>query len=372
MKKTLLATTALAFVAAHASAVDVELYGQVNKGLFAFKDGLDTNTVVADNSMSSTRFGFKGAKALDNGLTASVLFENEMASNPSNGFTQGSANGNSGTSTVPASNSPSLTERQARVGLSGDIAGITVGGLYLGQQSTAIDGVLAQDLAGAQDVMTADYGKIGGGVNFRGTTAAHTSTGITVASLLPTFATSRADSVRYDSPIFNGFQARASVAQGGDTEGSVFYDGKAGAFAVKGAAGVRLVNSNTTTASNETKALYGASVSVKHESGIAGTVAYGSSAMDHKSSTAKEAEALYAKVGYAWDAFEVAADYGTNDHFRSSTTSKDELKAMGLAGQYNLGNGVSVAGLYRNFDAKITGTNTESVDLYGVNMRVKF
>lgn len=368
MKKTLLATTALAFVAAHASAVDVELYGQVNKGLFAYSDGLGTNTAVLDNSLSSTRFGLKGAQALDNGLTASVLFENEMASNPSSGFTQGSNAGSTGTSTVPASKTPALAERQARVGLSGNF-----GGVYLGQQSTALDGALTQDLAGAQDVMSADFAKIGGALAFRDS---HNDnlTAITVANLAPFSATNRADSVRYDSPIYKGFQARASVAQGGNTEGAVFYDGKYGDFSLKGAAGVRLVNDLTTAThgASTVDQVYQASVSAAHKSGVAATLAYTGADLHNKAAGADAPAAWYGKVGYAWDAYEVAADYGVSDNFRSATAADDQLKAIGVGAQYNMGNGVSVAGLYRNYDAKVSGNSLETVDLYGVNMRVKF
>jgi len=354
MKKTLLATTALAFVAAHASAVDVELYGQVNKGLFAYDDGANTDVVVVDNDLSSTRFGFKGAQALDNGLTASVLFEGEMQSNPSNAFVQGSSVGSS----TPASTSPSFDERQARVGLSGNF-----GGLYIGQQSTAMDGVLTQDLAGAGDVMNADFKKIGGGLELN--VARDTINDLGMSS-----ATNRDDSVRYDSPIFAGFQARGSVAQGGDSEVAGFYDGAYGDFKVKGAAGVRFNNTNRsaglgTVADTE----YQASVSVGHSSGLAATVAYDRASL-RDGVAGSDPEGWYAKVGYAWDAFEVAADYGHSEHFNAG--NGDELKAYGLAAQYNLGNGVSVAGLYRNFDADVASGTTDNIDLYGVNLRVKF
>ncbi len=359
MKKTLLATSALAFIAAQASAVDVELYGQVNKGLFGYSDGRDSNVVVIDNALSSTRFGLKGAQSLDNGLTASVLFEGEMASNPSNDFTQASVAGSTGTATTPANTSASFNERQARVGLSGSF-----GGVYLGQQSTAIDGVLTQDLVGAQDVMTADYARIGGGLRLRNTSGGLSS--VTINSLTSGIAQSRTDSVRYDSPIFAGFQARASIAQGGDTEGAVFYDGAAGDFKLKGAAGVRFNNDSTTAASTADRE-YAASVSAAHTSGLGATLGY-----TMQDVSTRDAEGWYTKVGYAWDAFEVAADYGVNDHFGNALPSENGLKAYGLGGQYNMGNGVSVAGLYRQYDSNVTGTSGQNIDLYGVNMRVKF
>lgn len=367
MKKTLLATTAFALIAAHASAVDVELYGQVNKSILGFDDGANTDVVVTDNAMSSTRFGFKGAQALDNGLTASVLFEGEMASNPSNGFTQASASGSTGTATTPASSAPSFAERQARVGLSGNF-----GGVYLGQQSTAIDGALTQDLAGAQDVLSADYARIGGATQFH--TSAGALSGINANGMTTTIGQNRDDSLRYDSPIFYGVQGRASVAQGGDSELAAFYDGAYGDFKIKGAAGVQFTNSNTTplTATNSVDKQYTASMSVAHTSGLAATVAYAAQSLDHKTAGADEGQSWYGKVGYSWDAYEVAADYGVSEHFRSHTANDDQLKAFGLGAQYNLGNGVSVAGIYRNFDTDITATNLDSIDLYGVNMRVKF
>jgi predicted porin len=375
MKKILLATTAIAFVAAAqgASAVDVELYGQVNKGVFAFDDGQNTDFVVVDNDLSSTRFGFKGAQALDNGLTASVLFEGEMTSNPSDEFSQNTTTGQSST---PTSNSPAFAERQARVGLSGDF-----GGLYIGQQSTAIDGALTQDLAGARDVMSADLKKIGGGALMRrsnGTVADlnGTATGNgTVGGFLTNLGTNRDDSVRYDSPIFAGFQARASVAQGGSSDAAVYYDGAIADFKVKGAVGIYLDNDSvggTTSTANRIDSQYIASGSVAHSSGLAGTVAYTTATREKETATAEEPSSWYAKVGYAWDAFEVAADYGTAEHYQNATANNSELTSMGLGAQYNLGNGVSVAGLYRNFDADVTGVSTDAVDLYGVNMRVKF
>lgn len=361
MKKTLLATTALAFVAAHASAVDVEMYGQVNKGLFGYNDGHDTNVVVIDNALSSTRFGVKGAQTLDNGLTASVLFEGEMASNASDSFVQNSTNGSTGTQTTPTNSSASFSERQARVGLSGNF-----GGVYLGQQSTAIDGVLTQDLAGAQDVMSADYAQIGGGLRLRATNDTFVGgTTDTVSSLTSSVAQSRDDSIRYDSPIFNGFQARASVAQGGDSEGAVFYDGAMAGLKVKGAAGMRFNNDETTT-STAGDMEYVASVSAAHDSGLAGTLAYTLA----EQNSGSDADAWYAKVGYTMGAYEFAADYGKSSDFGALTDS--ELDAYGLGAQYNMGHGVSVAGLYRKYEADASGVSASDIDLYGVNMRVKF
>ncbi|MCP5404759.1 MAG: porin [Pseudomonadaceae bacterium] len=365
MKKTLLTASAATLLAAQGFAVEVDLYGQVNKMLLGYDDGQTTDVVVADNDLSSTRFGLKGKQKLDNGLTASVLFEAEMQSNPSDTFSQNFATPQT-QSLTPASTTPvNFAERQANVGLSGDF-----GGVYLGQLSTAIDGVLTQDLTGVKDVMGANYRKIGGGLNFR--TTAGANSGITVRSMAETFDAVRADAIRYDSPIFNGFQGKLAVAQGGDLDGSVNYNGTAGDFKLKGAAGVHFNNDNTSVAANAISARYQASVSAKHTSGVAGTLAYSTASLQNKAIGANDPTNWYAKVGYAWDAYEVAADYGRASHFRSVAAGDDTLTSYGLGGQWNLTDGVSAAAFFRNYDAEITGTATDSINLYGVNMRVKF
>ncbi len=378
MKKTLLATSALALIAATAGAVDVEMYGQVNKAVLGYNDGRDTDVVIVDNEFSTTRMGLKGAQALDNGLTASALFEFEASDNNSQQFVQGSAAGNTGTQTTPTNSNATFNQRQARVGVSGNF-----GGVYVGKQSVATDGVLGADLAGAQDVLGQDVSSIGGGLRFRTTAAGNPffgGVGNTVTAMTTGFADERANSIRYDSPIFAGIQGRASIQQGGDMDLSAFYDGAMGDFKVAGAAGVQFNNDavggvvGTGAGAPQNNALeseYGASVSVAHATGLAATVAYSTQTLDNKTAGANEGETLYGKVGYAWDAFEVAGDYSTSENYRSRT-GNDELTAFGLAGQYNLGHGVSVAGLYRNFEAEVTGANLESIDLYGVNMRVKF
>jgi predicted porin len=382
MNKTLLATSALVLVAATASAVDVEMYGQVNKGLFGYNDGQDTNVAIVDNAYSSTRMGVKGAQALDNGLTASVLFEGELVDNGSASYTQSAAANTGNAQTVGSNGSAgTFTSRQARVGLSGNF-----GGVYLGQQSVATDGVLAADLAGAQDVLGQDFAEIGGGLKFRNKTthaflAGNTSVNdLTNNNSSYTFGDERANSLRYDSPIYAGFQGRASVQQGGDLDLAAFYDGAVAGFKVAAAAGTQYNNDSTQTASTVAiESITGASVSVAHESGLAATVAYQTESLSNKPSTGDEADSLYGKVGYSWDAFEVAADYGTSENFGTTNASKTDkyrsLDAMGLAAQYNLGSGVSVAGLYRTFSAE-TGATTkiksDAIDLYGVNLRVKF
>lgn len=368
MKK-LLATTAIiaaaGFVAFDAAAVDVELYGQVNKGVMFFDDGQNTEFNVVDNDRASTRFGMKGEQALDNGLTASVLFEVEMQSNASDVLTQ-----NSGitVSATPTSAGGTFAERHARVGLAGDF-----GAVFVGQTSTATDGVAEQDLAGASDVMNSDIEDIGGGLFFR--TSAGALTTVSINNATNNFdGNGRADVLRYDSPMFNGFQVRTSVAQGGDMDLGLFYKGKMDALDVKAALGYVANNdSASSTGLLQVEDQLSGSISVKHDNGVAATFAYGQQDLKNKATGQDDPSYYYVKLGYAWDAFEVAADYSKNSDINTAVAAgSPEVTHFGLGAQYNLGNGVSTSAYYKTFDYDVTGTNTDEINLYGVNLRVKF
>lgn len=398
-KRILLATSALiAGFASTASAVDVEMYGQANKGVLVYDDGRDTETNFVDNSRSSSRFGFRGSQALDNGLTASVLIEQELESNASDAVTQGigfvdtnnngvqNADENSIQSTA-AGGAASLRERHTRVGLAGDW-----GAVFLGHTSTATDGITEIDLAGADDVIGSNVEDIGGGLSFRRANGAFINRGaMTVGSAFDNMDgiagdnSDRTETIRYDSPIFHGFQGRIAAAQGGTVDGAILYNGKIDAFQI--AAGAGYVRKND-AASNQLvyESQYSGVLSVKHDSGLGVTAAYGAQEFENPGqNVTDEPQFWYAKAGYSWDAFEVAADYAMYERAgRSVSTaagftggdalvSRDlETTAYGVGGQYNMGHGVSVAAFYRNIEADVTGLNVEDINLYGMNLRVKF
>lgn len=362
MKKAFL-TTALVAAAGMANAVDVELYGQVNKMLLAVDDGENTDISVADTDFSSTRIGFKGAETLDNGLTVSVLLETELQDNPSDQLTQNTGAGNSSTPTN--SNSPaSFSTRHARVGVAGDF-----GAVFLGRQSEAADGSSEQDLAGVRNLMYSDVNELLGQYRFRD------NTGALQTERVDTFATNmdggRNNALRYDSPVFNGFQGRISTSQGGDNQVGVFYKGKMDAFQIAAAFGYLMNNDADGTNTNRVESTMSGSVSVKHDSGLAGAFAYGQQELEQAAANVDDPSFYYVKGGYAWDMFEVAVDYYKSEDTEIDAT-KDEMTSVGLGAQMNLAKGVSVGATYRNYDADKTGSNFEEIDTYGVNMRVKF
>lgn len=349
-------------------ALDTTMYGQVNKNLLAYDDGQSTDYTITDNDLSSTRLGLKGEQKLDNGLTASFMLEMEMQSNPSNLLTQNNASGNSSVP-LPTNNSGvtngavGFDERISSVGLSGNF-----GGVVLGQIATATDSILTRDLSGVQNLMTADYRKIGGGLNLR--TSTGNLSGVSINSLTSDINIKRSHAIRYDSPKLMGLQAKASIAQGGDTEAALLYEHTFGALQFDGATAIEFNNDTSTASTNAPSQRLVASGSVRHSSGLAATMAY--SADNTRNSGPHTPEEWYAKLGYAWGPYELAADYGYAGHYGNTTLPENNLTTLGVGGQLNMGNGVSVAALYRNFSASRTGTNLQNIDLLAANLRVKF
>jgi len=349
----------------------VKLYGQVNKALVGFDDGVNTDFAIVDNDNSSTRFGLKGEQKLDNGLTASVLIEAEMQSNPSNLMTQNATAGQSATplsgSNAGTGTTANVEERHASVGLAGHY-----GGVVLGKTSTATDGIFTKDKAGVTDIMTSDVFRIGGGLNFRD--GANALSGATLGNMTFNGAVDRANAIRYDSPKINGFSAKASTSQGGDVDASAQFENKFAGFDLIAAGGVKLNNDDTSTAANVAQRRYMAAISAKHDTGFAGTFAYTTDDLGQKTAGSHDPEQWYAKVSYGWDAYEVAADYGQASHYGATgaTLATSKLTTYGLGAQYNMGNGVSLAGMYRNYDADRSATSLQDIDMFVANMRVKF
>src|SRR5262245_65712058 len=55
--------------------VSLQVYGQVNKALLVFDDGVDSDAFIVDNDASGSRFGFTGKATIKPGWTAGFLME---------------------------------------------------------------------------------------------------------------------------------------------------------------------------------------------------------------------------------------------------------------------------------------------------------
>ena len=378
MKKSILFATsaiiAAGAVATSAQAIEVELYGQVNKAVVGANienDGLATDLSIVDNDISSTRFGLRGNQQLDNGLTASVLLEGEFEDNPSDSAILADAQGGA-SNDVAGSN---WLTRHARVGLGGQW-----GALFVGRTSTASDGVAEIDLSAAQDVSTSAADRIGGGVTINGQALANYADNIDGMGFTNGNDQHNADRrnvVRFDTPIVNGVQGRIAYAQGQDIDLAVLYNNTFGGFEVAGGASYVSYGQRPTVASSSglPDNAYAVTGSVKHDSGFSGTVSYGRRNIEQKAFPREDPTALYVKAGYQYDNTGFAIDYTSNSDAMTTAAAaptNSELEAWGAYVQRDLGHGVSTSAFFKRIGTDLNGVENPDLDVFGVNMRVKF
>jgi hypothetical protein len=180
--------------------VSLQVYGQVNKGLLIWDDGVQSDAFIVDNSNSSSRFGLIGKAKIKPGWTAGYNMEFEVVDAASNSITQGKDGDD------PTTVEGTLSMRQNYLYVESE----TLGRLSIGHQSTAADGgtevVLGNSLRNS-DIHAGNGLKVRFGGGF-GTDAAGNT--VTLGSLASNLDAGRDDLIRYDSPSIYGFILSAS------------------------------------------------------------------------------------------------------------------------------------------------------------------
>lgn len=203
MKKTLIALAVLAASGATMAQSTVTLYGVADVWFGQTETGVGAaqlkQTVVNTNGMNSSRWGLKGSEDLGQGLSA--VFQLESGFNIDTGA---------------QSDSASLFNRQAFVGLSGGFGSVTAG-----RQYTA-------------------YDALRGATNNTYDTASFTTTGAVWGSGIADYASRVNNSVAYTSPVFGGFSG-AFVAGLGENKTATVDANQNLSLHVKYAAGPILV-----------------------------------------------------------------------------------------------------------------------------------
>jgi predicted porin len=373
MNKTFLSLTALSLaVAMPVFAVDAKLYGSVDKAFVTTDDGRNTDSSVVDNHNNPTRFGLTGEQKLDNGLTASLLLEAGVNSNDSTALIQ---NDTAGQSTSPLNTgTASFNERYARIGLASD----KWGALFLGRQNVANDDSFGHDLAAVGELMgPTAFAVFGSGLVFRPDNAALSSLTLAGTALTPAAmalgndgSTVFGQGIRYNTPTFYDLNGSVSFEQNGNLELAARGTHKFGLLTLDGGLGYAFVNQSA-TAANNIDGTFAGTLSGKLDNGLAGTLGYTRASIGSKGAGIENPDGYYAKLGYNWSDYGVAADYGKfNNPIASATGNK--MDAWGLGADYDMGHGVVLGGLYRNYSADVTGTDLKSIGVYVANLQVAF
>lgn len=183
--------------------VSLQVYGQVNKALLVWDDGVDSDVFVVDNDFSGSRLGFTGKGAIKPGWTAGYLIEFDYQDAASDVVTN-----------IFDPDDPDVLDGDEIVAPNGDdpadqivirynnlwIESERLGRITLGQGSTAADGANEVVLGNALRNSDLSYGN-----SFIIRTGDGGFSEFSLAELASNLDTGRDDLVRYDSPSFYGF-----------------------------------------------------------------------------------------------------------------------------------------------------------------------
>ena len=188
--------------------VSLTVYGQVNEAILFWDDGEESNAYVVDNNTSRTRFGFRGEAAINGDLSAGYLLEIGVRFAGSNNRSQLSSAAGGDSNTLDIRHSAWYLQSK------------TFGTVWLGETSTATDGITEINLANTAVVAGNDVGNWIGGFIHRLPNGNLAATG-DFADSLGWGATrsqwnwnvgegDRKNVVKYVTPTFAGFSVSAA------------------------------------------------------------------------------------------------------------------------------------------------------------------
>ncbi len=335
--------------------VAVKLYGHINRGALFSDDGDETNLYNVDNANAQSRFGIRGIVNISENFAVGSHIELGLNSNLSSAVDQNNKNTDF-----------DLTDRIIEMFLDDD----RYGRLSIGQGHTATDGSSEVDLSGTMMVGYSEVSLIAGGQFFFDKNAQVLS-GTRVRNVFNNFdGLGREDRVRYDTPIFHGFQLSGSINNDDGGDAAIRYSGKFGETLFAAAAAWASPDDQIPDVDNQ----YNGSAAVLFDMGLNFAVAGGYRDLDGARS-GNDATFAYGKVGYRRKFFSpgdtaFAVDFG---RFNDIAQNDDEADTIGVqlvqhiepwASEWYLG--------YRHYDLDRDNENFDNINVVMSGVRTKF
>ena len=292
-----------AFAQSSDSKVDMNISGEIHRGVMYYDDGDNPDFRHVDNDNDPTLFRFAGVTTQPiAGWFLGGLSEFEFADNTSAKVTQADD---------PSTDTDSFKIRKAELFFSSPKYGV----LSFGRGNTASENTSESDISGTFSASHASVQKVGGGLFF-----ANQAGGLSVVQINQVFNTldglDRQARIRYDTPNFAGLVLSVSSSDHDQHDLAIRYQEDLKGFKVKAPASYTNTASNATLVDNQISG----SVSVLLDSGINLTLSSG--IQNTKGADAgRDPSFIYGKLGYqtqlndlGFTAFSV--DYGQYDEMR--------------------------------------------------------
>ncbi|WP_297975898.1 porin [uncultured Amaricoccus sp.] len=354
--------------------------GQINRALNVVNDGISTDLYQVDNENASSRFRFLGETSPYNDTQALTLFEFEWPANGSIDVSQLSQSFNI---------NDELNLRLLEVGFSNN----NWGSFFIGQGWMASDGTNEIDISGITTPAWASepyafYGmlvtdsdspfdyvlKPGVDPSVDGFDPENASNFVSIGNLMdPLDGLSRLVRVRYNSPVFAGFQLSASAATEDRYDVALRYAGETSWMRV--AAGVAW----WTDASDDGFDGWSGSASMlltgeNWYNGLSFTAAAAEKDFDQPSN-GQNPSSWFGKVAYAWNPWEigrtaVALTYGKYDNYISDDDSS-ALYGIGFSQNLDPFGTELYAAIYQT-NPEIADTDVNDMTLFQLGAMVRF
>lgn len=272
--------------------VSLQVYGQVNKALLIFDDGVDSDAFVVDNDASGSRIGFTGSAKFKPGWSAGYLMELDIQDSASDKVTQDNDEGIEN----------EIAIRYNYVYIESE----TLGRISLGQASTAADGV--NEVVLGNSLRNSDL--------HHGSSLEIQGLGLQLKEIAANLDGGRDDLIRYDSPSIYGFIVSASWGDDDYADIALRFKKEWNSIRVAAAVAYQWDSSNDSSPLDDFETLSG-SVSVMHvPTGIYGAFAAGSREVENE--LREDATFWYAQLGIEkkflpYGSTTIYAEYGEYD-----------------------------------------------------------
>jgi len=348
--------------------VKVRITGQINRAVLFYDDDFNDGIKHVDNDYSSTRFRWHADAKVNNDIKIGGLMEIQAENNSTFDTNLQDTEG--------SGDAASLSDRYLEFWVDHTKFGrVYIGKGDPGSNNSSLNNAHASGVIAA----TASHSLAAGGIAFKtsgNNCSISGTTCVNVKSAISDFdGLTRQNRIRYDTPVFAGFQARASHTDGGAWDASLWYNGKVFDTKIKGAVAYA-ESSNQSTAGINGDQVNG-SLSLQHSSGLGVSFAAGYRNLDTRGSGADQHDPVMVFFGANYDRkfseLGVTSFTGSYQQVNSLAASGDTAKSWQVTALQNIDAAAFEAyASYTHHELDRDGFTFGDVDAVLIGGRIKF